>query len=108
MPVSYSIVNLFSYEARNTDQNTQLIMICGLPSSGKTTRAKQIQKFFEDRIAAAKAEESPDKDTQRIARCKVHYFSDETLGLDREMYRGMSSICVRLVAEDTLRWDEMG
>ncbi|RPA84569.1 chromatin associated protein KTI12 [Ascobolus immersus RN42] len=61
-------------------------MICGLPSSGKTTRAKQIQKFFEDRIAAAKLE-TDDKDSQRIARFKVHYFSDETLGLEKEMYR---------------------
>lgn len=88
MPVCSITADAGPYGEAN---GNQLIMICGLPSSGKTTRAKQIKKFFEDRIAAAKANpEGPDD--QRIARYKVHYFSDDTLGLDKEMYRGASQL----------------
>jgi protein KTI12 len=53
-----------------------LVIFSGLPSSGKTTRALQLQKELESKIAS-----SPRK-------FKIHVISDDTLGINREVYRG--------------------
>jgi Chromatin associated protein KTI12 len=53
-----------------------LIIISGLPSSGKTTRAHQLQKALEDKIASS----------QR--KFRVHVINDDTLGINRQVYKG--------------------
>ncbi|EMD60494.1 hypothetical protein COCSADRAFT_125381 [Bipolaris sorokiniana ND90Pr] len=57
-----------------------LILISGFPSAGKTTRARQLQQFFESKIASA----PPDARTSRL---KVHLINDQTLGVPRSVYR---------------------
>ena len=54
-----------------------LIMLSGLPSSGKTTRALQLQKALEEKIA------SSDR------KFKIHIVNDDSLGINREVYRGI-------------------
>jgi protein KTI12 len=53
-----------------------LIVFSGLPSSGKTTRALRLQKMLEDKIASSQQ------------KFKVHVINDDTLGINREVYRG--------------------
>jgi len=53
-----------------------LIIFSGLPASGKSTRALQLQKALETKIAS-----SPRK-------FKIHLINDDTLGINREVYRG--------------------
>ena len=55
-----------------------LIIFSGLPSSGKTTRALELQKALEAKIASS------------LRKFKVHIVSDDTLGINREVYRGTS------------------
>ncbi|EUC32101.1 hypothetical protein COCVIDRAFT_28164 [Bipolaris victoriae FI3] len=57
-----------------------LILISGFPSAGKTTRARQLEQFFESKIASA----PPDARTSRL---KVHLINDQTLGVPRSVYR---------------------
>jgi protein KTI12 len=57
-----------------------LIIMSGLPSSGKTTRALELQEALEKKIASS------------LRKFKVHVINDDTLGIDREVYRGTSSV----------------
>ena len=57
-----------------------LIIISGLPSSGKTTRAKGILNYFNDRF-------NRERRTNRI-----HLINDESLGISKDSYQGMSVI----------------
>src|SRR4051812_20112332 len=58
-------------------------MISGYPSSGKTTRANQIRDFFMSKI-----QELSSKDP-KVAKLKVHVISDQSLGISKEVYRGI-------------------
>ncbi|OLN81475.1 Protein kti12 [Colletotrichum chlorophyti] len=62
-----------------------LIIISGLPTSGKTTRAKQLQAHLAARIAAAAAA-SPDTSKPQQQPYRLHYISDSTLSIPREVY----------------------
>ncbi|KAF2122865.1 chromatin associated protein KTI12 [Lophiotrema nucula] len=55
-----------------------LVLISGFPSSGKTTRANQLQDYFESKIAVA--------EDSRVSRLKVHHINHQTLGLSRTVY----------------------
>lgn len=55
------------------------MLISGYPSSGKTTRANQLQKFFESKIADNAAD-------ARASKLKVHLINDQTLGVSRSVY----------------------
>ncbi|KAL0931022.1 elongator complex associated protein kti2 [Colletotrichum truncatum] len=61
-----------------------LIIVSGLPTSGKTTRAKQLQAHLAKRIAAAAAEPSSTGGSKQPYR--LHYISDSTLSISREVY----------------------
>jgi hypothetical protein len=61
------------------DWRTQLILISGYPSAGKTTRALQLKEHLETAIANATA-------NARVNRLKVHVINDQTLGLSRNVY----------------------
>ncbi|RIB18156.1 chromatin associated protein KTI12 [Gigaspora rosea] len=52
-----------------------LIIICGIPSSGKTTRAKQITQYFLNRFSTQ----------EKIG--NVHLINDESLGITKDSYR---------------------
>ncbi|KAF2015059.1 chromatin associated protein KTI12 [Aaosphaeria arxii CBS 175.79] len=56
-----------------------LILISGYPSSGKTTRAVQLQQFFQSKIDAAPTD-------AHVARLKVHLINDQSLGVARSVY----------------------
>ncbi|KAI6823281.1 chromatin associated protein KTI12 [Hortaea werneckii] len=57
---------------------TQLILIAGYPSSGKTHRSKQLIDYF-----AQKIRESEDPKIQRL---KLSHIDDQGLGLSRDVY----------------------
>lgn len=61
-------------------------MLSGLPSSGKSTRAAQIQAYFEKRIADAKAADPPTEEDIRISKFTVHTLSDPGLSISRLAY----------------------
>lgn len=83
---------------------SQLILISGYPSSGKTHRAHQLIQDFTRRIS--------DSADPHIARLKVHHVHDGTLGLSRDVYASagpekdaraaFSSAVNRLLAPDAL------
>ncbi|CAG8698476.1 15731_t:CDS:2, partial [Cetraspora pellucida] len=52
-----------------------LIIICGIPSSGKTTRAKQITQYFLDRFSNQEKTGA------------VHLINDESLGITKDSYK---------------------
>lgn len=56
-----------------------LVVVSGYPSAGKTTRARQLQQYFEEKIAR----ESPDS---RSSKLKVHLINDQSLGVSRAVY----------------------
>jgi protein KTI12 len=56
----------------------QLVLISGYPSSGKTTRARQLLSFFESKIASST--------DPRVSRLKVHLVNDQSLGVSRTVY----------------------
>ena len=56
-----------------------LIIFSGLPSSGKTTRALQLQTALEAKIGTS------------LRKFKVHVINDDSLGINREVYRGMAT-----------------
>ncbi|KAL2260282.1 hypothetical protein VTK26DRAFT_5737 [Humicola hyalothermophila] len=58
--------------------NMPLIIITGLPTSGKTTRAKQLQAYLSERIAS---EGNNNKNKYRL-----HYISDDTQSIPRTVY----------------------
>lgn len=53
-----------------------LIIMCGFPSSGKTVRAKKIEKYFSERFASQQKTNA------------VHLINDETLGISKDSYKG--------------------
>lgn len=57
----------------------QLILVSGYPSSGKTYRSNQLVDFFESKIKAATE--------PHIRRLSVTRINDQTLGLQRDVYR---------------------
>ncbi|KAL8705901.1 MAG: hypothetical protein Q9201_000999 [Fulgogasparrea decipioides] len=56
-----------------------LILISGYPSSGKTHRSNQLVDFFQTKITAATE--------PHIRRLNVNHINDQTLGLNRDVYR---------------------
>ncbi|KAI8200864.1 hypothetical protein K4K53_007504 [Colletotrichum sp. SAR 10_77] len=60
-----------------------LIIISGLPTSGKTHRAKQLQAHLAKRIAAAAADSSS---SSKQPPYRLHYISDSTLSISRDVY----------------------
>ncbi|KAL8866948.1 MAG: hypothetical protein Q9174_005976, partial [Haloplaca sp. 1 TL-2023] len=56
-----------------------LIVISGYPASGKTYRSHQLIQFFESKINASSE--------AHIKRLSVVHINDQSLGLDREVYR---------------------
>ncbi|KAK1721953.1 RNA polymerase II elongator complex subunit [Colletotrichum lupini] len=61
-----------------------LIVVSGLPTSGKTTRAKQLQAHLAARIAAAAA--AADGSSKQSPPYRLHYISDSTLSISRDVY----------------------
>ncbi|KAJ0309180.1 hypothetical protein COL5a_001300 [Colletotrichum fioriniae] len=61
-----------------------LIVVSGLPTSGKTTRAKQLQAHLAARIAAAAADGS--SSNKQSPPYRLHYISDSTLSISRDVY----------------------
>ncbi|KAK3692430.1 chromatin associated protein KTI12 [Podospora appendiculata] len=57
-----------------------LIIVTGLPTSGKSTRAKQLHDFFAERIAANTAS------TTSTPKYRLHLISDQTQGIQRAVY----------------------
>ncbi|KAJ6444763.1 RNA polymerase II elongator complex subunit [Purpureocillium lavendulum] len=55
-----------------------LIIVTGLPSSGKTTRAKQLYDYLAQRIAPT--------DSSTPAKYRLHLISDDTLSISRTVY----------------------
>ncbi|KAI1805657.1 chromatin associated protein KTI12 [Daldinia bambusicola] len=55
-----------------------LIIVTGLPTSGKTTRAKQLHSYLSERIASSS---SP-----AAAKYRLHLISDQTLSISRSVY----------------------
>merc|ERR1712000_93894 len=51
-----------------------LIILTGLPTSGKTTRAKQLQAYLESKLSSSKSQH------------RLHYISDDTLSISRTVY----------------------
>ncbi|KAL8669253.1 MAG: hypothetical protein Q9168_006153 [Polycauliona sp. 1 TL-2023] len=60
-----------------------LILVSGYPSSGKTYRSNQLVEFFNTKITAATE--------PHIRRLGVTLINDQTLGLNREVYRDARS-----------------
>ncbi|KAJ2893907.1 hypothetical protein MKZ38_008131 [Zalerion maritima] len=56
-------------------------MISGLPTSGKTTRAKQLEKFLSERVA-----NTPTSPSNPQPKYRLHYISDTTLSIPRSVY----------------------
>ncbi|KAL8955120.1 MAG: hypothetical protein Q9183_006781, partial [Haloplaca sp. 2 TL-2023] len=56
-----------------------LIVISGYPSSGKTYRSHQLIQFFETKIL--------DSSEAHVKRLSVVHINDQSLGLDKEVYR---------------------
>ncbi|KAH8910255.1 RNA polymerase II elongator complex subunit [Coniochaeta sp. PMI_546] len=56
-----------------------LIIITGLPTSGKTTRAKQLQTYLSERIASSRSQ--PNSTPYRL-----HLISDTSLSISRTVY----------------------
>ena len=59
-----------------------MLTISGFPSSGKSTRAKELATFFETKIATS--------DAAAIKRLKVAIINDESLNLSKSAYDGAS------------------
>lgn len=82
----------------------QLILISGYPASGKTYRSIQLVEFFKSKIQASSDE--------RFSRLKVCHINDQSLGLDRNVYReartekdaraAQSSAVKRALGNDTI------
>jgi hypothetical protein len=83
--VFYERRSFFSQFPRHNRQHPQerasmpLVIFSGLPSSGKTTRAIQLQKALEAKVASS------------LRKFKIHVINDDALGINREVYRGMST-----------------
>ncbi|KAI0851769.1 chromatin associated protein KTI12 [Daldinia vernicosa] len=55
-----------------------LIIVTGLPTSGKTTRAKQLHSYLSERIG--------DSSAPATAKYRLHLISDQTLSISRSVY----------------------
>jgi hypothetical protein len=66
----------FSFICSSDILRMPLVVFSGLPSSGKTTRALQLQKALDIKMAS-----SPRK-------FRIHVINDDVLGINREVYRG--------------------
>ncbi|KAH8653514.1 chromatin associated protein KTI12 [Xylariales sp. PMI_506] len=55
-----------------------LIILAGFPTSGKTTRAKQLHEYLTERIKTASADGPP--------KYRLHLISDQTLSISRSVY----------------------
>lgn len=76
--------SLFPYSTTSTlTAPSQLILISGYPSSGKTHRSNQLLAYFTDRISS-----STDPRTSKL---KLHHLTDQNLGLDRDVYTAARS-----------------
>jgi protein KTI12 len=56
-----------------------LVILSGLPSSGKTRRAQELKALFETRLASQPQDESSSKSKDY----RIHIVNDESLGLDK-------------------------
>lgn len=61
----------------------QLIIITGLPCSGKSTRARQLQDYLAQRIAK---ETPPATSSSSSPKYRLHLISDQTQSISREVY----------------------
>jgi protein KTI12 len=57
-----------------------LIIVCGIPSSGKTSRSNKIKQYFIERFSNENKTSS------------VHLINDESLGINKDSYRGILAI----------------
>lgn len=58
-----------------------LVTICGFPSSGKSTRARELESFLSSKISAS----APGSSSSRL---KIQTISDESLALSKLAYNG--------------------
>ncbi|KAF9928854.1 kti12, chromatin associated [Linnemannia zychae] len=61
-----------------------LVILSGLPSSGKTTRAQELKSFFESRLAS----QTPGQDesgSQKSKDYRIHIINDESLNLNKHI-----------------------
>ncbi|KAI0901858.1 chromatin associated protein KTI12 [Annulohypoxylon nitens] len=59
-----------------------LVIVTGFPTSGKTTRAKQLHSFLEERIQQSSSSTS----TTTPPKYRLHLISDQTLSISRSVY----------------------
>ncbi|KAK3333555.1 chromatin associated protein KTI12 [Cercophora scortea] len=59
-----------------------LIIVTGLPTSGKSTRAKQLHDYFAERIASTATTAS----STSTPKYRLHLISDQTQGIQRAVY----------------------
>ncbi|KAJ2994346.1 hypothetical protein NUW58_g1581 [Xylaria curta] len=64
---------------RNSDMASSLIIVTGFPTSGKSTRAKQLHTYLSERIQTA----TPSGATPKY---RLHLISDQTLSISRSVY----------------------
>jgi len=57
-----------------------LVILSGLPTSGKTTRAQELKTFFETRLVAQAQDESS---TVKSKDYRIHVVNDESLNLNK-------------------------
>ncbi|KAG0242500.1 protein KTI12 [Mortierella sp. GBAus27b] len=58
-----------------------LVILSGLPSSGKTRRAQELKTFFETRLASQNQDES----TSKPKEYRIHVVNDESLNLNKHV-----------------------
>lgn len=58
-----------------------LVILSGLPSSGKTRRAQELKQFFETRIAA----QNLDGTAPKAKDYRIHIINDESLNLNKHV-----------------------
>ncbi|KAK4242417.1 chromatin associated protein KTI12 [Achaetomium macrosporum] len=65
-----------------------LIIITGLPTSGKTTRAKQLHAYLSERISTVPSSSSPDAPSVSAPppKYRLHFISDTTQSIPRTVY----------------------
>ncbi|KAF8972366.1 kti12, chromatin associated [Entomortierella lignicola] len=60
-----------------------LVILSGLPSSGKTRRAQELKQFFETRLASQNQEQ--DDSTTKAKEYRIHVINDESLNLNKHV-----------------------
>ncbi|KAI0480529.1 chromatin associated protein KTI12 [Xylariaceae sp. FL0804] len=67
-----------------------LVIVSGLPTSGKTTRAKQLYEYLSERITQSSSSSTSSSASSSAAaaepRYRLHLISDQTLGTPRAVY----------------------